>query len=234
MVDLQEESWDGIKTVFCELATSISDSLQERNVQPKQLVGCLVGWFEESKILKEEKENVFLQVKELCEESKSFEDCWSIILNYITFYSYKLLKAIVNSKFTTKKDKEKFEKYEKHFLRYSTEVVAKYASNIDYSKCDGVTEVIVKIKAKFRLISEEHLDKFKEKLAVAIQVLSEHLHLIDLRPGCTELTYHAPLIVEVAAFPLSALQEAALLELGVIWLQCGNYRFSSEVRTLYL
>ena len=234
MVDLQKESWNGIKTVFCELVTSISESLQERNVQPKELVGCLVGWFEVSKILKEEKENVFFQVKELCEKSKSFVDCWSIILNYITFYSYKLLKAIVNSKFTTKKDKEKFEKYEKHFVTYSTGVVAKYASSIKHSKCDGVTEVIVKIKSKFRLISDEHLDEFKDTLAIAIRVLSEHLHLIELQPGCTVLTYHAPLIVEVAAFPLSAMQEAALIELGVIWLRCGNYRFPSEVSTLYL
>ena len=148
VVDLQKESWNGIKTVFCKLVTSISESLQERHIQPKQLVGCLVGWFDESKILKEEEETLFRQVKKLCEESKSFIDFWSIILDYISFYSYKFLKAIANSKFATKEDKEKFEEYEEHFLRYSTEVVAKYASSIDFSIRDGVTEVIVKIKSK--------------------------------------------------------------------------------------
>ena len=229
MVDLQKESWNGIETVFGELVTSISESLQERNVQPKQLMGCLIGCYHESKTLKEEGETLFRQVKKLCEESKSFIDFWSIILDYITFYSYKLLKAIANSKFTTEEDKEKFETYEEHFLKYSKEVVAKYACSIKHYKHDGVTEVIVKIKAKFGLISDDHLEVFKEKLAIAIQVLSEHLHLIDLQPGCTLLTYHAPLVVEVAAFPLSALQKAALIELGVIWLKCGNYTFPSDV-----
>ena len=192
-------------------------------------MSCLEGCDHDDKVLKEGDTKMFVQVKDQCREYSNITDVWATLSRYFTFYSYKILKIIVNSDCTTENDKEKFEEYEKHFTAYSKKVSDKYASDFDFSNSDGVTEIIIKIKEKFRLINDEHLDEFKEKLAIVIGVSKELLHLIDLQPGCTVLTYHAPLVVEVAAFPLSAQQEAALIELGVIWLRCGNYRFPSDV-----
>ena len=229
LIDLQRENWRSIELIFGELTISIKESLEKRNVTPKELVSCLHGCFHDDKVLKDGDEKMFIQIKEECEKCNSFTDFWSTISRYFTFYSYKFLKVIANSKYGTVEDMEKFEQYERHFISFSKEVVSRYTSDFELLSSDGVTQIIVKIKQKFRHINEEHLDEFKKNLAIAIRVLPEHLHLIDLRPGCTVLTYNTPLIVEVAAFPLSALQEAALIELGVIWLQCGNYRFPSEV-----
>ena len=234
VIDLRKENWRSIELIFGELTSSIKESLERRNVRPKELVNCLHGCFHDDKVLKDGGEKMFFQAKEECEECSSFTDFWSTISGYFTFYSYKFLKVIANSKYGTVQDKEKFERYEKYFMSYSKEVVSRYTSDLELSKSDGVTKIIIKIKPKFRHINDEHLDEFKEKLTIAIHVLPEHLHLIDLQPGCTVLVYHAPLIVEMAAFPLSALQETALIGLGVIWLRCGSYRFPSDVSVLHV
>ena len=229
MIDLQKENWRNIEFDFGELTTSIRESLEERKVTPKELVNCLQGCFHHDKILREGREQMFLQVKKECEKCDNLMDFWSTISEYCTFYSYRFLKAIASSKYATKEDKDKFEKYDQKFRDFSKEIVAKYGGDLHHLKPDGITEIIIKIKEKFRHINDEHLDEFKEKLASAIGVSQELLHLIDLRPGCTKLTYHTPLIVEVKAFPLTAPQEAALMDLGVIWLLCGKYRFPTKV-----
>ena len=229
LIDLQRENWRSIELIFGELTNSIKTSLEKREVTPKELVSCLHGCFHDDKVVKDGTWKMFIQVKEECEKCNNFTEFWSTISGYFTFYSYKFLKVIANSKYGTVEDMEKFEQYERHFISYSEGVVSRYTSDFELSSSDGVTKIIVKIKQKFGNINDEHLDEFKEKLAIVIGVSKELLHLVDLRPGCTVLTYHAPLVVEVAAFPLSALQEAALIELGVIWLRCGDYRFPSEV-----
>ena len=230
IIDLQKESWSSLEELFGELTTSIKTSLKSRKVLPKELVSCLEGCDHDDKVLKEGDTKMFVQVKDQCLEYSNIADVWSTLSRYFTFYSYKIIKIIVNSDCIKENDvKEKFKEYEKHFTAYSKEVANKYASNFDFSNSDGVTKIIIKIIEKFRVINNEHLEEFRKKLAIAIGAPPKLLKLIDLQPGCTVLTYHAPLVVEVAAFPLSALQEAALIELGVIWLRCGNYRFPSGV-----
>ena len=224
-----------MESSFGELTASIKESLKKRKVTPKELVNCLDGCLHDDKVLKEGDRKMFLQVKKECEKCDDFIDLWSTISEYFTFYSYKFLKAIVNSVYATKQDMINFEDYDKKFREYSKESVAKYADcDLHYLKPDGVTKVIVKIKEKFKCITDEHLDEFKKNLATAIGVSEELLHLIDLRPGCTKLTYHAPLVIEVIAFPLTARQEVKLKGLEVIWLQCGKYYFPTKVFTFNL
>ena len=152
LINLQRENWRDIELIFGELTSSIKESLEKRSVTPKELVSCLHGCFHDDKVLKDGTVKMFIQVKEECEECNSFTDFWSTISGYFTFYSYKLLKVIANSKYGTVEDMEKFEQYERHFISYSKEVVSRYTSDFELSCSDGVTKMIVKIKQKFRHI----------------------------------------------------------------------------------
>ena len=229
---LQKESWNEIETAFGKLITSIKKSFMERNIQPNDLLECLEDACSHlDKKLKKGGVLIFEEVREKCEKCETIKDFWAIIRNYYTFYSFKVIKVLAYSEHATKEDKDHFKNYEEHFIVYSQKVVEKFASGFDVTTINGVTEVEVKILEKFEKFTNEHLYEFKINLAYAIGVSPEYMQLINLRPGCTELTYHAPLIVEAAAFPLSTQQEAALRELRVIWLQCGKYFFLEKVRT---
>ena len=229
VVDLQKETWNPVEESFAELTVSIKESLESRSVEPREIVSSLVAAYYVPQILDSGIDNsgtIFFEVKQKCEQSQTFSEVWSVVLNFITFYSFKLLKTIVNSKHGTKDDQQKLQEYENKFLTYSKTVIDKYDGEFFRKNSDGLTEMILKVKKKFKKVSEEHLDEFKCNLALAIGVLSEHLHLIKLKPGCTVLTYEALLIVEVAAFPLSDEQKVMLKKLEVIWLRCGKYKIT--------
>ena len=226
MIDLQKETWRPIAESFSKLSESIKESLESRHIMPKEIVQSLAGFFDVNQILDSDDAMIFREVKQQCESAQSIADFWSVVLDFVSFYSFKLLKAIVYSKHSTKADKENLENYEKQFIVYSEKLLSNYDKEVSVVNSDCHTKVTVKIKKKYRKISEEHLDEFKEKLSDAIGVLSGHLFLTKLEPGCTVLTYHAPLIVEAAAFPLSDEQIDLLKKLGVIWLHCGRHRYS--------
>ena len=224
--DLCKETWDPIEEEFGRLTDSIKMSLESRSVEPREIVASLVAGFNVTQTLETDDNcTIFLEVKERCEESKSITDFWLVILNFVTFFSFRLLKLIVHSRYGTSTDKDKLKKYESQFIEYTQKIIGKYSGQCSLEENNGQTEVIVKVKKKFRKISEDHLDEFKKKLTLAIGINSEHLHLIALKPGCTVLTYDAPLIVEVAAFPISDDQKVKLVDLGVILIRCGGHKY---------
>ena len=225
-VDLCKETWDPIEEEFGRLTDSIKMSLESRSIEPREIVASLVAGFNVTQTLETDDNcTIFLEVKERCEKSKSITDFWLVILDFVTFYSYRLLKLIVHSKYGTSTDKDKLKEYESQFFEYTQKIIGKYNRQCSLEENNGQTEVIVKVKKKFRKISEEHLDEFKKKLTSAIGINPEHLKLIELKPGCTVLTYDAPLIVEVAAFPISEDQKVDLADLGVVLIRCGGHEY---------
>ena len=97
------------------MTNSLRKSLQKRNVQPEELLVCLVNGFSHAdEILKKKTKTtcLFSEVIEECKKCKSLTDFWLIISPYFAFYSYELLKEIANSEYTLEEDKQKFKEYE--------------------------------------------------------------------------------------------------------------------------
>ena len=177
--------------------------------------------------MKLDEHSPFSKEKQECENCKTISDMWCHFGKYFTFFSYRLLKAVTLA-LGTEEDKSNLQAYEEEFTRYTEKVIVEhYGSHL--VNIDRTTAITVKINKQFEAFSQTHIDKFKEDFAKVLGVPNRHLHLIDLIPGCVELAYHSPYYVELEAFPLSADQEVALLDLGVIWLQCGKYKFPKEV-----
>ena len=173
----------------------------------------------------------FSKEKQECENCNTIDEMWCHFGKYFAFFSYRLLKAVARA-LGTEEDKEKLRTYEEEFMRYTKNVIKERYGPHDVS-IDGTTTITVKINEQFKTFSQAHIDKFKVNIAKVLGVPDRHLHLIDLIPGCVELAYHSPYYVELEAFPLSVDQEIALLDLGVIRLQCGKYKFPKEVCNIY-
>ena len=224
-IDLREVDWQQVKESFNEMQKGIKKSLQSRKVKPKDVVATL-KCCEETHHLLEANQTIFLEIKEKCLACKSFSDFWFIIEDFFTFYSYVILRVIVKSELAVEADREMLSKYDKEFESYSMTVLKKYFSG-DFTISDTKTDITVKIRGVYSKFSSDHLYEFKKKLAFTLKVETHLLHLNFFEKGCILLTYHAPFILEIAAFPLSTEQEESLKELEVIWLHCGKYRFPS-------
>ena len=226
-----------LKQLFKDLSLSVRDSLLDQKVQPYQLSSYLTDCYEDEPILKSTDSKIFRYIKEEFDDKESMDKFWSKMENYFSFFSFKLLKAVINSKYIDESIRQKFSNYEKEFQRISLDITKHYVGEenmCDFLSSDGTTRMMVKIEEKFTTYSDVHVRKFKIILASAIDVRPDHLQLISLRPGCTLLTYDALLHIEITAFPLQQEQENILKELGVIWIECGKYRFSSHVRAFLI
>ena len=223
-MDLKLEKWEDIEDQFNELTEQICESLEERGISPKKLLSRVQGI--DCLPMKLDESSPFSKEKQECENCNTISDMWCHFGKYFTFFSYRLLKAVARA-LGTEEDIKNLRTYEEEFMRYTERVIGDHYSPHDVS-IDGTTTITVKINKQFETFSKTHIDKFKVKAKV-LGVPNRHLHLIDLKPGCVELAYHSPYYVELEAFPLSVDQEIALLDLGVIRLQCGKYKFPKEV-----
>ena len=231
IIDLHQVDWMPIKKKFGDLEQNIKMSLIKREVTPKDVVATLKSNEDTSHLLKSE-HTILLEVKNKCLGCESIADLWLIVQDFFTFYSYDILTRVVDSGLTDEADncKKQLDGYDDEFKSfiYSQKVIKEFFRSFDVATSSTSTKVIVKIKSTYTKFSDEHLENFKKKLATVLRVEPELFHLYSLQTSCTILTYHAPFIVEVAAFPLSAKQEALLKKLEVIWLICGKYQYPSD------
>ena len=228
-LNLKLEKWEYIEDRFNELAEQICESLEKREISPRTLLSRVQGI--DCLPMKLDEHSPFSKEKQECENCNTISDMWCHFGKYFTFFSYRLLKAVARA-LGTEKDKKKLHTYEEEFMRYTKKVIVEHYDSHDVS-IDGTTTITVKISEQFETFSRTHIDKFKVNIAKVLAVPSHHLHLVDLKPGCVELAYHSPYYIELEAFPLSVDQEIALLDLGVIRLQCGKYKFPKEVCNNY-
>ena len=228
-MDLKLEKWEIIEDQFNELTKQICESLENREISPKKLLSRVQGI--DCLPMKLDEHSPFAKEKQVCENCNTIDDMWCHFGKYFTFFSYRLLKAVAKG-LGTEEDKKNLRTYEEEFMRYTEKVIEDHygAHNVSI---DGTTTITVKINEQFETFSQTHIDNFKVNIAKVLGVPDRHLHLIDLKPGCVELAYHSPYYVELEAFPLSIDQEIALLDLGVIRLQCGKYIFPKEVCNIY-
>ena len=197
--------------------------LVEKLVQPTDLILCLQGYTD----LPHTRKNMLLEdVEEECSDCNNVRKVWLKITKFFAFYSYEILEAIIEQ-FGSDNIKQKLLDYNCHFMDYSKQILAKY--ELTTPATSGKTNIVVKIEDTFSKM-KHHLNIFTAKLEEAIKVIAGNLNLVAVHPGCLELTYHAPVYVEMVAFPLSPEQEAMLEDLGIIWLQCGEYKFNSTSR----
>ncbi len=92
---------------------------------------------------------------------------------------------------------------------------------------DSDCTIIVKLDKSYDDCTLEHLTTFENKFCNILNISANGvLRLCTVEKGCYELTFQAPSFIKDTVFPLSREQEAALKNLKVVWLLCGEYEFS--------
>ena len=89
------------------------------------------------------------------------------------------------------------------------------------------------VKVEFDYSKLVELKQFQCRLSLILEVSVHVLRISSIKEGCIQLTFLIPSFVQEAIFPLSAEQEAALKELGIIQLSCDNYYFPAQVYQYY-
>ena len=90
------------------------------------------------------------------------------------------------------------------------------------------SHVTVKMDREWSKLTVEQLDEIKLNIADTLKLWKHTLYLRSVEKGCVELVFHVPDSVADEVFPLSQGQEVALKEVGVLWLNYGDYQFLSE------
>ncbi len=129
----------------------------------------------------------------------------------------------------TDEDKQRMLSYKKAFSQYIKRRVYECPTEFGSLNDDDCT-IVVKLDKSYDDCTADQLIILENKLCDIFNI-SQHgvLRLCTVEQGCYELTFQAPSFVQGVIFPLSQQQEAALKDLKVIWLLCGEYEFSAYV-----
>ena len=89
--------------------------------------------------------------------------------------------------------------------------------------------MFLKVDKEWEYIQIKMLDEVILNLACILNVPRRDLYLHSIENGCVQLTLNVPSYIPDAVFPINYQQEEAMMENGVIELQCGSYHFSQQV-----
>ena len=214
---------------FNALSCSICQSLKAQNVLKDALLTCLMGLKVMQPCFQGKKQRIFRKQRRKLEKCQTVDEVWWIISDYFSFFNFKLLKHIAD-RLGTKEDKEKVVTYEQEFHTYATRLLSECPSQFGSRVTEeDSTDLIVKLDSSYDDCTLCYLEELETKLSDVLQLEHGVMRLCHVHPGCYELTFQVPSFVETDVFPLSPEQEAALKALGVIRLQCGNYKCSIKV-----
>ena len=212
---------------FHMLCSDLFMSLHKRHIPKDVVVACMMGLDTFQPVFESPNQPLFREQKVPLFGAKDLAKIWEIISHYHSFFNYYLIEHISNV-FGTDEDKQKMLSYKKRFAEYAERRVYECPAEFG-SQNETDCHIIVKLDKTYDGCTLDQLDIFKEKLCDILQ-LSHYgvLRLCKVERGCYELTFQAPSFVQTAVFPLSAHQEAALKDLGVLWICCGEYEYSPQ------
>ena len=159
-------------------------------------------------------------------------DIMSAVNNYCSFFNYQMLEHIIDE-FGTEQDKKNLKNYKAKFDQYAKCCVIECP--VEFGKPnEGHIDMIVILDDSFNGCRVSHLHIFITKLRNILKIESDvELRLCRIDPGCIKITFQMPCYVQQAIFgkSFSVEQEAALADLGVVELTCGDYRFTRPLET---
>lgn len=234
MSKLERES-EEMDSKFNQLSIEICQSLKDRNVSKDSLVVCLTGLNTVKNIYQGPDQCLLRKQRRKLLESENIDQVWLIISDYFSFFNYQLVELIA-SKMGTEEDKKKVEAYEKDFHMYAKrriyECPSEFGSKLT-SEDDSI-DLIVKLDQTYDECETCHLKTFEKKLSDILRLEYGVMRLCRVYPGCYELIFQVPCVVESSVFPLSSAQEASLKSLHILFLSCGGYKFFSRTHQVQL
>ena len=227
---LQHDSAE-IERKFLKLVASIYKSLISHSISKDRLVACLTGLNCLKKVYNGGNQSIFRkQRRKFDQPSASLDTVWTIIGDYISFFDYDILEAIVDT-LGDDSDKLNFARYKVEFEVYARRrlIIDTISSGNDCKSNGENTTVLVMLDASYDECEIGHLKRLQIKLSEVLNLNKGVLQLCKVKEGSVQLVFQIPDFITADIFPLSPDQESALQELGVTQLDCGDYHFGAKV-----
>ena len=217
---------ENIQLRFHTLCNKFFDSLDARQVPVKRLVHHLKGLKALKRVNSPKAASLVQSYEYLLNNIKDVESVRDLIEEYSTFFDYRPVEYMIDN-VGLEEDRRRLEKYKEDFEYYIKRRVFECPSEIGPTHAPNSTELCVKLESDYDKLIE--LRQFQCQLSLILEVSVHVLRISSIKEGCIQLIFLIPSFVQKAIFPLSVEQEAALKELGVIQLHCGDYHFPSQV-----
>ena len=216
---------------FGRMFNSLFQSLSDRDISIKKIVANLKAFGAFSPVYKGENQPLLrdeLYADRLDLARADIDDIKLIILDYCSFFNYRLVSSLVASLGTTD-DKIQFEKYEAEFKEYARRRI--YECPSEFGKLNNTNAILtIKLDSHYEQCSLNQLKLLETDFCKILN--TSNMNLCHVTSGCMQLTFQLPWFVQNEVFPLSQEQEEKLAELHVHRVICGYYHFTVTVHTM--
>jgi len=164
-------------------------------------------------------------------EASDLVDVFEIVGDRCSWFNHSFIEQIIKM---YRKGNKKIEKAHKeyctHLQRYCKRRVRKCPLKNEFGS-GGKKDIrmVMKVDREWDNIRIEHVEEVVFNVARILNVQRHVLTLSSVQYGCAQLTLLVPSYLPDAVFPLTAQQEAFMVEIGVTHLQCRSYHFSHQV-----
>ena len=223
--DLTDETHD-IRIKFQALFTKVRKLLVSRGVTVKDFVSFLKdlpGYGRISLLSKEMISKLF--------NAPDLIDVFNTVRDHCSWFNHSLLDVIIDVYCKDNREIRKAcKEYHAKLQKYCKNPVRLHPFKDGYGRGgEKDKELIMKVDKEWEAIRINQMQEIVHNIARILKVSRETLRLCSVEKGCVQLTLWVPSYIPDAAFPLTPEQEAAMKEMGVIDLQCGNYHFPCQV-----
>ena len=160
-------------------------------------------------------------------KTASVDDAMSVISGYCSFFNFRIVECIVEN-LGTDQDKTNIEKYKEEFSVYAQHHIFECPAELGEIDEAAHANMFVTLDTTYDSYTVSHLYAFVSNLQRVLKIPAMSLRLCRIGPGSLKLTFQLPLSVQQTTFLLSSDQEAALGNIGVVLLSCGDYLFSKQ------
>ena len=211
---------------FGVLFMKVLQQLEKNKVQAKHFVLFLE---QQAHAFSNGSHSLFLSELRDLYKMTDLTDVFCCVKNYCSWYNHHLLKNIIEA---YSLDGQAYKKYCTDFQGYCRLRICRLnlrKNGFGSGNGNGNREpVMIKIDKNWSTVRLEELEDLTWICADILEIQRPTLHLRSIEDGCVELHYLVPTFVTDAVFPLTLLQEAALVKAEVLRLHTKYYLFSSD------
>ena len=211
-----------IQREFNYLFTKVIRKLVSEKVNPREFI----------RFLKREPGSLFeVESSKLQEVANDLVAVTEIVEDYCSWFNHSLLGQIIKIFCEGDKKIQKAHKeYCTHLQKYCRHRLRDFRKKkIFTSGRENGEKMLVKVDKMWDKIEIKHLEEVVYNIAKILKVQRYLLDLSSVEEGCVQLTLLVPVCIADAVFPLTAEQEAEMMEIGVTDLQCRSYHFPHKV-----
>lgn len=164
--------------------------------------------------------------------SSDLIEVFETVSDYCSWFNHSFLGDIIDAYCTNGEElKKAHQEFCIHLQRYCEHRVEKlpFKNGFGAERKQSCAPMFLKVDKEWECIKIKMLDEVILNLACILKVPRRDLYLYSIENGCVQLTLTVPSYIPDAVFPINSQQEADMMKIGVIELQCGSYHFSQKV-----